>query len=150
MTISPSDDDAERVIRIVAALVMGPDGKTLLVRKRGTEVFMQPGGKLADNEAPLAALQREIKEELGCDVLPGSDRALGRFTAPAANETGATVEADLYSIALDGDARAQAEIEELVWFDAEAPVPMNLAPLTRNHVLPLARQIALAGGIGRA
>jgi 8-oxo-dGTP diphosphatase len=150
MTTFRSDDGAAPVIRIVAALVMGADGKTLLVRKRGTEVFMQPGGKLADDEAPLVALQREIKEELGCDVLTGSHRALGRFTAPAANGAGATVEADLYSITLVGDARAQAEIEELIWFDAAAPESMNLAPLTRNHVLPLARQMALAEGNGRA
>lgn len=33
------------VIEVVAALVTGPDGRTLLVRKRGTVLFMNPGGK---------------------------------------------------------------------------------------------------------
>jgi len=35
-----------RIIRIAAAVLIGPDGRTLLVRKRGTEAFMQPGGKI--------------------------------------------------------------------------------------------------------
>jgi hypothetical protein len=33
------------LIHIAAALLIGPDGRTLLVRKRGTEAFMQPGAK---------------------------------------------------------------------------------------------------------
>ena len=32
-------------IRIVAALIRDDAGRVLLVRKRGTDAFMQPGGK---------------------------------------------------------------------------------------------------------
>lgn len=35
-----------KIIRIAAALLIGTDGRTLLVRKRGTQAFMQPGGKI--------------------------------------------------------------------------------------------------------
>ncbi|EPM86442.1 NUDIX hydrolase, partial [Pseudomonas syringae pv. actinidiae ICMP 18804] len=35
-----------KVINIAAALLIGADGRTLLVRKRGTQAFMQPGGKI--------------------------------------------------------------------------------------------------------
>lgn len=117
---------------------MNPQGKTLLVRKRGTSAFMQPGGKLMDGESPLVALEREIGEELGCTILPGSSRSLGTFVAPAANEVGWMVEAQLYAVTLDGDAQAQAEIDEAIWIDPAALDGLDLAPLSRDHVMPLA------------
>jgi 8-oxo-dGTP diphosphatase len=141
MTISRSDPDPASVIRIVAALAMNEDGKTLLVRKRGTSAFMQPGGKPIAGEQPLIALDREIREELGCGVAPGSDRNLGTFSAPAANEPGSTVQAELFAIRLSGEAEAQAEIEEAIWVDPFALGGLVLAPLTETHVMPLAREL---------
>jgi 8-oxo-dGTP diphosphatase len=142
MTISRSEDFAGDVIRIVAAVVMDEGGKTLLVRKRGTQAFMQPGGKFAPGEMPLAALVREIREELGCEIVAGSDRPLGRFIAPAANEANSVVDADLFAIRLLGDPLPQAEIDEMIWLDPHEPTDFALAPLTRTHVLPAARTLA--------
>jgi len=141
MTISRFDMEGETVIRIVAGLVMDTDGNTLLVRKRGTQSFMQPGGKLAADEEPLTALEREIREELGCGVQAGSALMLGRFVAPAANEPDAAVDAHLFAVSLDGEAAAQAEIEEAIWVDPGATGGMTLAPLTKDFVLPLALEM---------
>ncbi|MGB9089319.1 MAG: NUDIX domain-containing protein, partial [Pseudomonas farsensis] len=58
------------IIRIAAALLVDPQGRTLLVRKRGTEAFMQPGGKIDAGETPAAALARELHEELGLRIDP--------------------------------------------------------------------------------
>ena len=124
-------------IRIAAAVIRDRRGRVLLVRKRGTTAFMQPGGKINPNEDALAALAREVKEELGCNLQPATARFLGEFTAPAANEVGASVIADLYEVEVDGDAKATAEIEEVAWVDATSPGGHLLAPLTRDHVLPL-------------
>ncbi|QPQ56355.1 NUDIX domain-containing protein [Allosphingosinicella flava] len=132
---------ADNVIRIVAGLVMDEDGRTLLVRKRGTAAFMQPGGKMADGEEPFAALEREIREELGCGVKAGSSQELGHFIAPAANEPDCTVDAQLFAVTLDGEAKAQAEIEEAIWIDPAKLDGLTLAPLTANHVMPLAREM---------
>lgn len=76
----------------------------LLVRKRGTSAFMQPDGKIDANESALASLAREVFEELGCRIRPQTARLLGQFVAPAANEAGKTVLADLFAVAIDGDA----------------------------------------------
>ncbi|HEX8239364.1 MAG TPA: NUDIX domain-containing protein [Allosphingosinicella sp.] len=142
-----SAPDAEtRLIRIVAAIVLDGAGQTLLVRKRGTAAFMQPGGKLACGETSMGALEREIAEELGCGLEAGSCGALGRFSAPAANEPGWTVEAELFSARLSSEIRLDAEIEEAIWIDPDAEPLIPLAPLTRRHALPLARDLKLQAG----
>ena len=41
-------------ISVVAALIRDGDGRVLLVRKRGTAAFMQPGGKLPLPRARLS------------------------------------------------------------------------------------------------
>jgi 8-oxo-dGTP diphosphatase len=135
------------VIRIAAAVIVDGDGRTLLVRKRGTAAYMQAGGKLGPGEAPLDALRRELAEELGC-TLAGEARALGRFSAPAANEAGHVVEAELFAVALEGDVSPAAEIEDMAWHDPDDLESRPLAPLTRDHVLPLVRNLRAQGDNG--
>jgi 8-oxo-dGTP diphosphatase len=125
-------------IEIVAALIRDDAGRVLLVRKRGTMAFMQPGGKRDAGEDDAAALMREIGEELGCHPVRDSIRPLGEFDAVSANEPGFRVRASLYGIAVTGDIAPQAEIDAMVWIDPAAPPDIPLAPLTRDHVLPLA------------
>jgi 8-oxo-dGTP diphosphatase len=125
-------------IKIVAALICDEAGRVLLVRKRGTAAFMQPGGKPDNGEDDVAALSREIAEELGCGVVRGSIRPLGEFDAIAANEPGFRVQACLYGIDVVGEITPSQEIDETIWIDPAAPPDIPLAPLTRDHVLPLA------------
>lgn len=132
------DEPGKTVIRVVAALIQDEVRRVLLVRKKGTQAFMQPGGKLRDSESDLAALEREIGEELRCSVRPDSQVFLGTFTAPAANESGCLVEAALYRVELEGAINAASEIEEVLWLDPSQPRQIELAPLTRGTVLPLA------------
>ena len=135
---SNASQPRETVIRIVAAWVQDESQRVLLVRKKGTRSFMQPGGKLQDRESHIAALEREIGEELRCSIRPGSPAFLGMFSAPAANESGCVVEAALYRVELSGPISAASEIDEVLWFDPHAPTQIDLAPLTREKVLPLA------------
>src|SRR3954467_3298018 len=126
-------------IRIVAALIRDADGRVLLVRKRGTAAFMQPGGKRDVGEDDVSALARELDEELGCRVLPETFAALGTFECVAANEPDRRVNAAVYAVDVTGAIAARAEIDEIVWIDPSAPGDIHLAPLTRDHVLPLAQ-----------
>jgi 8-oxo-dGTP diphosphatase len=134
-------------IKIVAALIHDEAGRVLLVRKRGTRAFMQPGGKRDAGEDDIAALCREIAEELGCGVVPASFRPLGAFDAVAANEPGFRVQASLYRVDVIGKITPNQEIDEAIWIDPAAPPDIHLAPLTRDHVLPLAATIMDAANV---
>lgn len=127
------------VVHVSAAVVVGDDGRALVVRKRGARVFQQPGGKPDPGEDALAAVVREVAEETGIVAEPGAFEALGRFTDAAANEPGHRVVADAFLLRVPaGSAVAAGEIQELRWL-AEAEVDSApLAPLSRNHLIRFA------------
>jgi len=131
-----------RNIRIAAAIIGDHDGRVLLVRKYGTRFFMQPGGKLHPGETAEQALSRELQEELGCTMI--RTEFLGTFFAPAANEPLHTVEALLFRANISGEIQPSAEIEETVWIEPSHTSDLPLAPLTRDHVLPLVRSGGLS------
>ena len=107
----------------------------LVVRKRGTTAFMQPGGKVNVGETSFEALQRDLLEEL--DVASGRISRLGRFVAEAANEPDHLVEADLFMVTLQAEPHVAAEIAEIAWIDPTAPGGIELAPLAEQTVFGL-------------
>ena len=131
-------------IKVVAALIRDGTGRVLLVRKRGTMAFMQPGGKRDPGEDDIAALARELAEELGCCLVRDTIRPLGEFDAVAANEPGRRVHACLYEVEVSGAFAPDREIDAMIWVDPALPSDLHLAPLTRDHVLPLAARRTVA------
>ena len=125
-----------RTIHIVAAVIRDDAGRSLLVRKHGATVFQQPGGKRdAEDADDLATLARELREELGCELVAGSAELLCHCRAPAANEPGHTVEAVVYTVQVTGTLSARAEIAELRWIDPANP-DVPVARLSRENILP--------------
>jgi 8-oxo-dGTP diphosphatase len=133
-----------QVIRIVAAVIRDEQGRVLMVRKRGAAVWQQPGGKRDPGDSDdLHTLARELHEELGCAMQREGARWLGRFSAPAANELGHVVEAEVYEVLADGPFAARAEIEGVCWVDPVATGGLLIAPLSRESILPLVAGVAL-------
>lgn len=124
---------------VVAAIVMRDDeGRILVVRKQGTSRFMLPGGKIEVGETPDETAVREAHEELGVTLEPSRLRLLGEWTAPAANESGRTVQGHVYEHPFVSGVEACSEIAEAQWLSAtELTRRHDIAPLLSTCVLPL-------------
>ena len=124
------------VIRIVAAVILNAAGHLLLVRKRDTETFMQPGGKFEPGETSEDALSRELREELGFELTADDFQYVGRFTARAANEVGHMVDCDVHFTVVETEGVVASEIEELRWIDPVSIDDVALSPLTGKIMRP--------------
>jgi 8-oxo-dGTP pyrophosphatase MutT (NUDIX family) len=126
-------------IFVSAAVITDAAGRVLVVRKHGTSVFMQPGGKPEVGESAAQALSRELYEEIGLVVTPEALEPLGTFESDAANEPGHRVVAAAFrTTAEPGSVTAQAEIAELRWITPDDVTGMALAPLSLDHLLAIA------------
>ena len=126
-------------IHVAAALIQDSEKNVLLVRKRGTDYFMQPGGKIEPTESPEEALVRELFEELGIVIDKEQLVPMGLFTDVAANELNHSLFAHMFTIRdVSLPIRPAAEIEEAIWLSADQVAANTLAPLTKNQILPLA------------
>ncbi|WP_068250553.1 NUDIX hydrolase [Janibacter corallicola] len=130
MTPSPDGDP----IVVSAVTLRDADGRILTVRKRGTSMFMQPGGKPEGGESAVACALREVHEELGLGLSPEELEPKGVHRTDAANEAGRTLVAFVFEHPhLRGSSAPEiipaAEIEEVRWLDPREPLPTDAAPL---------------------
>ena len=131
-----SGSDAHPLIRTVAAVIEDATGRVLLVRKQGSAILIQPGGKPEPDEAPRDTLARELAEELGVRLAPESMVFLGQFEDVAVHEPGRRVRSQAYVCQVRGTPTACAEIAELVWLDPTCPDHLRVAPLSATKILP--------------
>lgn len=128
-------------IVVSAVCVFDAAGRLLTVRKRGTGMFMHPGGKPEPGETAVQAAARELAEEVGIILAPEDLELMGVWIADAANEAATDIEATVYMAPGAWEAHPSAEIAEIRWLDLEdlsqgAAFPPDLAPLLTEHILP--------------
>lgn len=122
-------------IIVAAVILFDAAGRVLGVRKHGTTLFMQPGGKIEPGETPRDAAAREVREELGLVLDADALAPLAQFLTDTANEPGLWLRSHVfaYLVPVVGE-RADAEIAEARWFDVDALADAPLAPLFRELV----------------
>lgn len=126
-------------IHVSAAVIVDEAGRVLVVRKQGTCMFMQPGGKPEAGESAAQTLIRELHEELGLELDEADLQPLGSFVSAAANEPGHRVIAEAFATSVDPRAvTVQAELAELRWITPDDIATLPLAPLSVEHLLPIA------------
>lgn len=118
------------------------DRRILLVRKKGGQHLILPGGKPELGEDDLMALEREIEEELGCLIERQSLLFCGCFTDRAAGLFDTMVVVQLYRGELCGKPTPCAEIEAIDWFPIDDHENPLLAPSLRNSILPSLARLA--------
>ena len=93
--------------------------KLLCARSRGRDAWFLPGGKREQGESDTEALTREIREELGVELLRDTIRPLHTFEAQAHGQPdGVLVRMTCYIGEHEGILRAAAEIDEIAWLDS--------------------------------
>jgi 8-oxo-dGTP diphosphatase len=120
-------------LRVVGAAILARRRLLLVSKRAAPDVFYLPGGKPESDEAPLATLARELREELGVALV--RSELLSVVSDEAALER-QPMEMRVYLTTVEGVATAQAEIAELAWVAADGRSPGTLAPAIRHHVLP--------------
>ena len=126
------------VIVVTAVVVTDAAGRMLTVRKRGTRMFMNPGGKPEPGETPDVTGARELGEEVGLHVDPVELELLGEWVTAAANEDGHELRSTVYRLPrpVEHELTVAAEIEELRWLAPHEEFD-DLAPLLRELRLAL-------------
>lgn len=114
------------------------DGAVLTVRKRGTSMWMLPGGKPEPGETAAACAAREVEEELGVRLAETDLALLGTFETRAANEAGFALVATVFRSRAAIAPSPRAEIAACRWIDpADGIDDVAEAPLNREIVFPL-------------
>ena len=130
-----------QTLLIATACVVTAQHQLLVVRKRGSQFWMLPGGKLDGAETPRQALLRELQEELQWTAPADLLTPLAHFENQAANEANTRVQAHVFvaTLAQQPSLQIAAEIAAMQWIDIHAPAQSHLAPLLEEQVLPALR-----------
>lgn len=120
-----------RTIACVGGLVYDTRGRLLLVLRahepaRGT--WSIPGGKVEPGEDAAAAVARELREEIGLEVMPGRLAGVVRRAAPGG---GIFVIEDYVCEVTGGALRPGDDADDARWFSADdlaASDPVTFAP----------------------
>jgi len=122
---------------VVAGLIEGPEGYLISQRPKGhlKDRWEFPGGKLEPGEAPEAALQRELMEELGIEVEVGDIYAVGHHIYPEHE-----VILMLYRCCWSGGSPRCLQVKAFRWLSLEALLEVPFPPADEAIIRRLRRE----------
>lgn len=124
-----------REVYKVGAIII-KDKKLLIVKERDLDLFISPGGKPEKWETPRETLERELKEEIGAQLI--DMKPWGKFSSETAKpEKYDWITMDTYFVRIKGDIKPSGEIEEIAWVGKDYKQQnVKLAPLLEKIILP--------------
>lgn len=123
------------MIRKIAAAIID-ERRLLVVRKRSSKMadtFILPGGKPEPGETDLAALERELQEELTCSVVEAVPYLEVMDTAVFES---VPISAGIYSAVIQGTPKPSGEIGEIAWLSTADLDKFVLGSLITSHLVP--------------
>ena len=127
--------------KLVVAALIRQAGRILMSRRRADQamplLWEFPGGKVEAGESPEAALQREVREELGCTVRVDRIHDVVFHAYPAFD-----LLMLVYACTITDGVPAPVEVAEIAWVEAVRLPTLDLLPAD----FPLARALAAQGG----
>ncbi len=101
--------------RIAAIIIQ--DGNLLMQIGTGYKELWTPGGKIKENETDEECLQRELKEEMGVEII--KSRFFKEYQTISFYNSDRGIIERLYIAEIKGEIKPDAEIEEIVWLTKE-------------------------------
>lgn len=93
------------------------DQQILMALSKNNDTYYIPGGKRETGESDQETLIREIKEELGVEIIPNTIKYYGTFEAQAHGKTtGTMVKMTCYEAKFTGQILASSEIQDLAYY----------------------------------
>jgi 8-oxo-dGTP diphosphatase len=124
---------------VVAGLIVGDDGRILIAQRRADQAlgghWEFPGGKVEPGEAPVAALVRELREELGVTAAVGRIWDVLFHAYPAFD-----LVMLVYVCRINGAPRA-IEVADVAWVAAHDLAGWDILPADR----PLVERLGVEG-----
>lgn len=114
----------------VAAIIKSGD-KFCVVRKRETDKFIIPGGRIEHNETDEETLKRELFEEL--NVTLKNYRWFDVFNGLSVFEN-EPLEIRVYHTEIEGEPTPNSEIVELAWIGGNYDIPVGR--MLSNLIIP--------------
>ena len=111
------------------------DDKILLVKEKREDKFIIPGGVKEKNESDEQALKREIKEELGVDIVDGSLKFIGNFQDVSNENKNTLIKMSYYVGEVNGEITPKEEVEKILWFDKKTDWN-KVTHMTRYKLIP--------------
>lgn len=130
---------------VVGAALFDPSGRRVLAARRSAPEALAgrwefPGGKVEPGETVPAALERELREELGVTARAGE-------RLPGACEVRPGLELQIWTASLlEGDPRPLEDHDEVLWLDASTLHSVDWLPQDRFALAHVER--ALSRGVG--
>lgn len=125
-------ETSSRLIRVVGAAIMR--GGTILCAQRGSSKSLAgywefPGGKIEIHETPQQALEREIEEELRCEITVGRKLCTTQYTYDFG-----TIELTTFLCHLTQGEPYLTEHQEVRWLFPDHLHELDWAPADREAV----------------
>lgn len=119
----------------IAGIIIKND-KLLLLKGKGYEHLWTPGGKLEDNETNEKCLRRELKEEIGVDLI--ESKFFKEYDGFSFYNLDQKLKQIIYIAKVNGEIKPDMEIEDFVWLSKEDfyNKKYKQMPIHENNLIP--------------
>jgi len=129
-----SENRQMKITNKIGAIILR-DKKILVVKKKGLDTFISPGGMVEGEETPEQTLRRELKEELGVELI--NKTPFDIFTDKAAYEKDTRLILYTYFVETKGEFKPMSEIESLAWIGKDyKKQDIKVASILEKFIIP--------------